>query len=205
MLLILTIAKADDSTHPPAAFARWITARRMHHISWQKADLDDDKECSPAVGTNAASNWRSFGTSRCSSQKNLHRFALRPKGRWRPFMARCSPNPGRPARQVLGVKLPRRLRRGGAVHDPTRLCAAAFKTRLILPHRHFASCTCAGSRISVGLEAGDRTVVDRRKCGSMRRPMPKRGTGVDSHSAALTGRVIATLTADSVKVCGTGP
>jgi hypothetical protein len=41
----------------------------MHPISWQKVDLDDDKECSPAVDINAASNWRSFGMSRCGSQR----------------------------------------------------------------------------------------------------------------------------------------
>jgi hypothetical protein len=104
LLLILTIAKADDSSHPPAAFARWITARRMHHISWQKADLDDDKECSPAVDINAASNWRSFGTSRCGSQKNLHRFALRPKGGWRPFMAQTASSPQRGVMPAIEAK-----------------------------------------------------------------------------------------------------
>jgi hypothetical protein len=76
----------------------------MHHISWQKADLGDDKECSPAVDINAASNWRSFGTSRCSSQKNLHRFALRPKGGWRPFMAQTASSPQRGVMPAIEAK-----------------------------------------------------------------------------------------------------
>src|SRR5450755_4312849 len=38
-----------------------------------------------------------------------------------PEVARCSPDPGRPARQVLGVKLPRRRREGAATFDPGRV------------------------------------------------------------------------------------